>query len=508
MLFFLRGNYRYSVQDQFTVLQISNLTRQFKEIAPSGFISCKEFVDCLQRMAAISICLVLDPFETGFINWHRFLMAAARILPVPNVEQLKALKHALTSCPSFSDGKISREDFMAVPLWFEDSPHSDINPAATTSTAQITTTPSAPTTSTTTAMTMMAPDGIAISIAPLSGVGLGGMGLGGNSSLLKFNRPAKLKNALFYLFASEPADPTATNVPDNVNTSTSTPANAPGTPAVSQTRTQHEVIPEETNEGLEGEVAGVEVAGVSGVPACLAATDANAAAVPTDGAPPAIPPAPTQVPTPTTAPAPAPTTGDGTTMSEDILGSASAGGAVAGNGVDGVDAAISLSTASPSSSGQPSKPATAPAAPALCFDVYRFLFCCCLDDNPKAGLERAFIVAGTERADMGVTVAQLYQILHHWINVAGATYRLGGEETVEDPFPMDLLVKILTSAGLPVVDETTSDPTASMAPTITTIPNTSTPFITYQAFATACEAYGLPWQRYSSYKLEVSINPH
>ncbi|TPX63415.1 adenylate kinase [Spizellomyces sp. 'palustris'] len=127
--------------DQFTVSQLVNLCRQFRNIAPSGYISCKEFLDYFQKMASVSsgteqlpehynaaepaqlqqLCLSLDPYETGFISWRKFLIINSRILPVPSIDQLMYLKNSYKDESINAEGwKISRSDYMRIPLWFED----------------------------------------------------------------------------------------------------------------------------------------------------------------------------------------------------------------------------------------------------------------------------------------------------------------------------------------------------------------------------------------------------
>ncbi|KAI8587012.1 hypothetical protein BDZ88DRAFT_399175, partial [Geranomyces variabilis] len=142
--------------DQFTVLQLGTLAQQFLDISHSGMLSWKEFIDCFQRLAAVSvgteqlpdqyaaldvaqlqqICGTLDPYETGFVSWRKFLLLCARILPVPSLDYLLDLKGAYKSSPSFpalstyvasqnpgapaGPWKVSRADYMSVTLWFED----------------------------------------------------------------------------------------------------------------------------------------------------------------------------------------------------------------------------------------------------------------------------------------------------------------------------------------------------------------------------------------------------
>lgn len=110
----------------FTCLQLLNFARQFREIAPSGILSSKEFTDSITRFSNLSvgtawvpemlatadaqtvqqICAILDPFETGFVSWRKYLYIQSRSLPVPSVEYLVNLKAVFQSCPSYRDGKV------------------------------------------------------------------------------------------------------------------------------------------------------------------------------------------------------------------------------------------------------------------------------------------------------------------------------------------------------------------------------------------------------------------
>ncbi|ORY30446.1 hypothetical protein BCR33DRAFT_744877 [Rhizoclosmatium globosum] len=128
------------ISDQFTVVQLLNLGKHFKGLAPSGFLTIKEFVENFQRLATVSpgtdilpevylnadaamlqqVATALDPCDTGFVNWRRFILTQARILPVPTLEQLINLKDSYACADSYVNGKISKADFMSIPLWFEE----------------------------------------------------------------------------------------------------------------------------------------------------------------------------------------------------------------------------------------------------------------------------------------------------------------------------------------------------------------------------------------------------
>lgn len=84
--------------DRFTVGQLLNIGRQFEQIAPDGFVSQKEFSDSLQRIGILSqgmeilpenfstestslmqLSQGMDPFDTGYLNWRRFLVVRTKI---------------------------------------------------------------------------------------------------------------------------------------------------------------------------------------------------------------------------------------------------------------------------------------------------------------------------------------------------------------------------------------------------------------------------------------------
>eukprot|EP00842_Homolaphlyctis_polyrhiza_P001414 jgi/Hompol1/2273/HPOL_002152-RA len=124
--------------DQFTVLQLLNLARQLRIIAPSGKIPCKHFYDYIVKTAALSsstdllpesyctadpqqfqqICYILDPFETGFLSWRKFLMLNSRTLP----SSISSLAEMKLEFEKVMNGKseITKNDYDQVYLWFEE----------------------------------------------------------------------------------------------------------------------------------------------------------------------------------------------------------------------------------------------------------------------------------------------------------------------------------------------------------------------------------------------------
>ncbi|ORX47939.1 hypothetical protein BCR36DRAFT_405248 [Piromyces finnis] len=126
--------------EKFTVVQLLNICKMFNEYSNTDIISNKEFIDCFMKLVVLSIGMeylpddymnsevsqikqitdLLDPFDTGYINWRKFIMNQARVLPVPTVDYIINLKQTYKNLPSYQNGKISKSDYMSVKLWYED----------------------------------------------------------------------------------------------------------------------------------------------------------------------------------------------------------------------------------------------------------------------------------------------------------------------------------------------------------------------------------------------------
>eukprot|EP00833_Pecoramyces_ruminatium_P006888 jgi/Orpsp1_1/1180920/evm.model.c7180000075125.1 len=126
--------------EKFTVVQLLNISKMFNEYSNTGIISNKEFIDCFMKLIVMSIGMeylpddymnteinqikqitdILDPFDTGYINWRKFIMNQSRVLPIPSIEYIINLKQIYKNLPSYQNGKISKNDYMSVKLWYED----------------------------------------------------------------------------------------------------------------------------------------------------------------------------------------------------------------------------------------------------------------------------------------------------------------------------------------------------------------------------------------------------
>jgi len=126
--------------EKFTVVQLMNISKMLNEYSGTGIISTKEFIDCFMKLIVMStgmeylpedymntdvnqikqITDVLDPLDTGYINWRKFIINQARVLPVPSVEYITYLKEMCMNLPSYQNGKITKSDYMSLKLWYED----------------------------------------------------------------------------------------------------------------------------------------------------------------------------------------------------------------------------------------------------------------------------------------------------------------------------------------------------------------------------------------------------
>ncbi|KAI9355938.1 hypothetical protein DFJ73DRAFT_824011 [Zopfochytrium polystomum] len=334
--------------DQFTVLQLVNVSRHLREISPSGLIAAKEFVESLQKLTALTpgmdilpesymmtdysqlqqIIQTLDPHETGFINWRKYVILNARI-PILTFEQISSLKSSYVKSGSFVDGKIKKSDFLKVPLWPEED----------------------------------------------------GDDLSGNAeeSPARFNRSAKLKAALAYIFS----------VPDESASRGKLPSSARNEGNAGSGGASSDARNEESFSGAEA------VTGRTGF-----------------------------------------AEEESTFEKQEVLQ------AVEGQGPSGEDTAEFGAPGGMKFLGDHDE---IPDDGSM-FDAVNFLMCCCLDEFPKVGLQKAIMVL-SDREDGAVTMHQLYQIFHYGLVVADDTNRLGIDQS-EDPAPMENLLKVFEDAGI------------------------------------------------------------
>lgn len=121
-----------SVSDQFTLQQISCLAKQLKQISPNGNIAVKQFFEFLSKTVSISstnetvsenysnadlsqlqqVGFNLDPYETGYINWKKFLAIQIRILPL-SIEALKEVRAEMIN------PEMNLSDFQKLKFQFE-----------------------------------------------------------------------------------------------------------------------------------------------------------------------------------------------------------------------------------------------------------------------------------------------------------------------------------------------------------------------------------------------------
>ncbi|KAI8897549.1 hypothetical protein BC833DRAFT_621127 [Globomyces pollinis-pini] len=133
-----------SLPEQFTILQLRNLGKQLTQMAPNGIIQTKVLTEFLIKTGLLALSLdglpdgyvnadaqqlqqvvgILDPYETGYINWRKFIMFHARLLPV-GIQCIEDLKVQLQGLPSYNSGVVSNQDFKSTKLWFEPETYSN-----------------------------------------------------------------------------------------------------------------------------------------------------------------------------------------------------------------------------------------------------------------------------------------------------------------------------------------------------------------------------------------------
>ena len=120
--------------EQFTVSQLQRIGKDLFQISPTGIISIKAVAEYFVKLTifAIGQCplpeafmgldaskfqqilALLDPSDTGYINWKKFWLISAKILPL-SLSELLELKQA------YGTKLITKQTFMKIPLWFEKS---------------------------------------------------------------------------------------------------------------------------------------------------------------------------------------------------------------------------------------------------------------------------------------------------------------------------------------------------------------------------------------------------
>ena len=123
--------------DQFSIVQLRILTKNLKQIAPSGVIGCKLLIDYFLKASVFAgsndglpesfigkeasniekAVNALDPFTTGCISWRKFWMIQSKLLPI-DFGQLVELKKSLDT----ASNTITKAKFFQTVFWFEKGP--------------------------------------------------------------------------------------------------------------------------------------------------------------------------------------------------------------------------------------------------------------------------------------------------------------------------------------------------------------------------------------------------
>ncbi|KNC51004.1 KPL2 protein isoform 1 [Thecamonas trahens ATCC 50062] len=126
---------------RFTVKQLLSLCLAFSAEAPGGMVAADDFVLLILRLQAASahgqpalpkawldlprqrielLASIIDVNRTGSVDWRELVVLLA--LPYyPSLAQLRTLKRAYAAHDHQSRGRVSREAFASVPLFFEHS---------------------------------------------------------------------------------------------------------------------------------------------------------------------------------------------------------------------------------------------------------------------------------------------------------------------------------------------------------------------------------------------------
>eukprot|EP00794_Sanderia_malayensis_P007710 gene7710-8548_t len=126
-------------QDTFTVVELLALHEQFIEVSPTGLISTRAFCDTLMDLTTCtsgteilpdswtSITLtqlqdIASQLSVGseYLDWKAFLLAAAKPWPAASIEGLLDSLRQFREIDHLKIGRVGREDFEKVQLWFSE----------------------------------------------------------------------------------------------------------------------------------------------------------------------------------------------------------------------------------------------------------------------------------------------------------------------------------------------------------------------------------------------------
>ncbi|XP_078485176.1 sperm flagellar protein 2-like [Ciona intestinalis] len=129
-----------SQPDVFTIVQLGKLYSHFKGVAPNGMILNKAFIEVLADTAALDAGADALPDmwinisynqlveladllsgESEYIDWRKFLLLAAFPWQQPTTEELLVARSAFQQHDVCGNGWISKDQFLNVKLWLDDS---------------------------------------------------------------------------------------------------------------------------------------------------------------------------------------------------------------------------------------------------------------------------------------------------------------------------------------------------------------------------------------------------
>ncbi|XP_043925933.1 sperm flagellar protein 2 [Protopterus annectens] len=123
-----------------TIKQLDTLCQQFRNIAPSGFMSSKQFLEVMHGLKSTNLgtdnlpniwiqlsfaelqeLISVLALDSEIIDWHLFLMAASQPWPYPSTMQLLQLLHRFKTEDPTRNCSINADNYNKVEFWFASS---------------------------------------------------------------------------------------------------------------------------------------------------------------------------------------------------------------------------------------------------------------------------------------------------------------------------------------------------------------------------------------------------
>uniref|UniRef100_A0A2C9KBG9 Calponin-homology (CH) domain-containing protein n=1 Tax=Biomphalaria glabrata TaxID=6526 RepID=A0A2C9KBG9_BIOGL len=135
-----------AMAEHFTVTQLNTLYDHLKTIAPTGFISNKAFAELFETQVMVAHGMACLPvawmhltsaqitelgnmlsLDTDYVDWHKLFVALCYPIPMPSQQQLLDCLENFKIMDQKSTGKITREQWHRMDLWFHQESTEDYN---------------------------------------------------------------------------------------------------------------------------------------------------------------------------------------------------------------------------------------------------------------------------------------------------------------------------------------------------------------------------------------------